>query len=748
MATAAFSTPVREALATYDIQDLAFSHESPRFRAGYDWHRQELQVADEHLEHLTTGAAAVVRALQVLGAASARLASDLERTPAVFQASPVTASLAGVLQDLASAGDVLAESLDLSLRTPLDALRSDVSRVDDVKRATDRADDSAAQSEADLLRGDWRRVERDVQRGDKLRSRGEESELPKSIAAVVDARARSCAEGRRLAELRRFELARFTSSLRRRTGLVLAEAALAALCSLRAFHAQAAHAVSDATTAAHAAHTTIANACDAERAPWDYRMLKLQETLNAMPHLSQKESSFVAAHEGQPVADILPAAESAYGTYDVESRLSSLYADTNSAALEGYLWCQSVGGFGRQAGPWQRRYFLLGAAELRVSKSEPSTIAGLVQAALARELSEDELKKSNDDDTELVATLLLSSVKTCPTARCAFEVRSAHGSPLRLQARGDADRARWTGAITSAIERQLTKTPKAAPKKPPMTPEPLTLKTPSSMTPFLRRAVSSSPVPPKAGALLRSFSSPDMIDTKRHAPPPPPPHQSPTGLREAARLRRVARVEQLSTTCCDCGAKRPEWAVINRGALVCLRCSGVHRSLGTHVSKVRSLRLDRLSDSTLQFLGAVGNAKCNAVFEANLTPDAKPKPNIDAKRLQAFIRAKWAHQNYVANADGYRDSALRAAIIKSDVLAALAALAVAPDVGAARAHTEQGDAPLHLAARRGDLVVAALLVLNGDSCDLLNAVDAEGRRPHDLLAADPPEALGELLRPR
>ena len=93
-----------------DIQDLAFSNESPRFRAGYDWHRQELQIADEHLERLTSGSQAVVRALQVLGSASGRLAADLERTPAVFQALPVTARLAGVLQDLASAGDVLAES--------------------------------------------------------------------------------------------------------------------------------------------------------------------------------------------------------------------------------------------------------------------------------------------------------------------------------------------------------------------------------------------------------------------------------------------------------------------------------------------------------------------------------------------------------------------------------------------------------------------------------------------------------------
>ena len=50
--------------------------------------------------------------------------------------------------------------------------------------------------------------------------------------------------------------------------------------------------------------------------------------------------------------------------------------------------------------------------------------------------------------------------------------------------------------------------------------------------------------------------------------------------------------------------------------------------------------------------------------------------------------------------------------------------------------------------RAGDLVVAALLVLNGDSGELLNAVDSQGRRPHDLLAGDAAEALAELLRPR
>ena len=177
---------------------------------------------------------------------------------------------------------------------------------------------------------------------------------------------------------------------------------------------------------------------------------------------------------------------------------------------------------------------------------------------------------------------------------------------------------------------------------------------------------------------------------------------------------------------------------------MCLRCSGVHRSLGTHVSKVRSLRLDRLSDATLRFLEAVGNDRCNQVFEQALSPDMKPRQNTDSKRLQAFIRSKWAQRAYVSSDVTDVDGALRDAVAASDVLSALAALAAAPDPSALLA---RGDL-VHLAAQKGDLVVAALLVLNGDSGELLNAVDAEGRRPHDLLSGDAAEALAELLRPR
>ncbi len=69
--------------------------------------------------------------------------------------------------------------------------------------------------------------------------------------------------------------------------------------------------------------------------------------------------------------------------------------------------------------------------------------------------------------------------------------------------------------------------------------------------------------------------------------------------------------------CADCSMKHPQWASVSFGTLFCLECSGIHRSLGVHISFVRSIAMDSWNDSQLAIMKSGGNDKCNAYLKAN-----------------------------------------------------------------------------------------------------------------------------------
>lgn len=81
---------------------------------------------------------------------------------------------------------------------------------------------------------------------------------------------------------------------------------------------------------------------------------------------------------------------------------------------------------------------------------------------------------------------------------------------------------------------------------------------------------------------------------------------------------RIEHILSENIVCTDCCNRNPEWALINLGIVICVECSGVHRSLGVQHSKVRSLLLDSWTDSTIGIIEKIGNQYFNSVWENDL----------------------------------------------------------------------------------------------------------------------------------
>ncbi|XP_041859375.1 arf-GAP with coiled-coil, ANK repeat and PH domain-containing protein 3 isoform X4 [Melanotaenia boesemani] len=217
-------------------------------------------------------------------------------------------------------------------------------------------------------------------------------------------------------------------------------------------------------------------------------------------------------------------------------------------------------------------------------------------------------KKLKDSLTVVVEDLRLCSVKPCEDIerRFCFEVVSPSKSCM-LQAESEKLRQAWIQAVQASIASAYRESPDTC------------------YIEHLDRTASPS------------TSSIDSASEPRE--------RSSRGETILQRIQCLPGNEQ----CCDCGQTDPRWASINLGILLCIECSGIHRSLGVHCSKVRSLTLDSWEPELLKLMCELGNSVINHIYEGSCQEQGlkKPLPSSSRQEKEVWIKAKYVEKKFL-----------------------------------------------------------------------------------------------------
>ncbi|XP_064115650.1 arfGAP with SH3 domain, ANK repeat and PH domain-containing protein-like [Macrobrachium nipponense] len=246
--------------------------------------------------------------------------------------------------------------------------------------------------------------------------------------------------------------------------------------------------------------------------------------------------------------------------------------------------------------------------------------------------------------------------------------------------------------------------------------------------------------------LAIALQSSSKYSQERAGSPGPSPADS--GFRELQQ-RIISYVRGLpgNNLCCDCGGTNDvTWLSTNYGVMVCIECSGIHRDLGVHVSRIQSLTLDKVGTAQLLLARHMSNISFNEVTEA--TSPRKPEPTSTMDERREFIQSKYVRRAFVQPTTATPEDLLvqlREVIDKNDLYGLLRVYFQGGDLGLPL--TSLGECALHVAIYQengASLPLVDFLVQNSHSLDRQTK---EGNTPlHYCVISNKPECMRLLLR--
>lgn len=316
---------------------------------------------------------------------------------------------------------------------------------------------------------------------------------------------------------------------------------------------------------------------------WNERENSIIQRLDEM-HEGVADASFVAAAvaSGDPAlvdqqAVALDRVEEQTMIWELPEVLakSSRYRRESPPGIivEGWLYKKSPTRMSLQQ--WHRRWFMMNKDAIYYYRTS---------SEIRKNSTGDEKECMHTSQRVKVADIVLCTIRELPddgNNRFCFEVITPNQKPLPLQARGPKELRRWIDAIRANVENQLVHGDPHSDQLNKLIGKKHIIRESSN-----GNSSKDSDLPP---GLSDNARPGDQDRRSRESSRSPVPVQSELTMKAAAKNPLVKKIMEANPTCADCGALSPDWVSLNLGVLLCIQCSGIHRSLGVHVSKVNAI---------------------------------------------------------------------------------------------------------------------------------------------------------------